>query len=109
MLQNFYMWHIIFAKINSSLPTSLKKKIYVKLLNLVLCQSRNLSKKKGLIKKKKNQQVFTSFRPYHNNEVVCILEKEPVSSSGSRSESQLERRPAVLPCDLRDPERKTLY
>ena len=35
--------------------------------------------------------------------------KEPESSSGSRSKSQLERRPAVLPYDLRDPERKTLY
>ena len=36
----FYMWHDIFAsQDNNSLPTSLKK--YV--LNLVLCQSRNLS------------------------------------------------------------------
>ena len=48
MLQNFYMWHDIFASQKQSPHKS--KKICVKPLNLVLCQSRNLSEKKGLIK-----------------------------------------------------------
>ena len=61
---------MIFLQVNSKSPHKSEKKYVLSLKSCIVPVKKPFIKER-FDKKKKKLQVFTSFRPYHNNEVVC--------------------------------------